>query len=260
MSQLTNINAASTGDQAFGGANSLNDLDLDDFLKLMIAELQNQDPLNPLENDQLLAQISQIREVGATEQLTQTLGAVLLGQNISSATNLIGADIEAISDDGQRVEGVVSSVSISDGEPKLHLDLGPKARPTDETGEIEAGTYQYRVVWRDEAGNQFAIDPVASDGIEGGAIQLTGDPQSILISGLPVTTTAKQIYRTDGTGAGNFRLVDTLTDGNVSSYVDSTSDANLSQTALNGTPTLLDNTQRSFTVSLNNVGEIRPQR
>jgi len=260
MSQLPNVNAAPAGNQAFGSANALNELDLDDFLKLMMAELQNQDPLNPLENDQLLAQISQIREVGATEQLTQTLGAVLLGQNISSATNLIGADIQAISDDGQRVEGLVSSVSISEGEPKLHLDLGPKARPSEEPGEISAGTYQYRVVWSDEQGNRFAIDPVASDGIEGGAIQLTDDGQSVLISGLPVTATAKQIYRTDGTGTGNFRLLDTLTDGNVSSYVDSTADADLSQTVLNGTPSLVDNAQRSFTVSLRNVGEIRPPR
>ena len=69
---------------------------MDDFLDLMIAELQNQDPLNPLENDELIAQISQIREVGATEDLTNTLNAVLLGQNISSATSLIGADVVAL--------------------------------------------------------------------------------------------------------------------------------------------------------------------
>ena len=93
----------------------------------MLAKLQNQDPLNPLENDELIAQISQIREVGATEQLTEILSAVLLGQNIASATNLIGADIDAISDDNQRASGIVSRVSVSGGSPKLHLDLGPQS-------------------------------------------------------------------------------------------------------------------------------------
>ena len=59
MTQLSNVNAslntASAGQQSFGSNNTLNDLELDDFLHLMIAELQNQDPLNPLENDQLLS-------------------------------------------------------------------------------------------------------------------------------------------------------------------------------------------------------------
>src|SRR5262245_63103667 len=91
---------------------AINDLDLSTFLTLMIKELQNQDPLNPLDNKDMLAQISQIREVGATDKLTQTLDSVLLGQNISSATNLIGADISAISDDGQSITGVVERVSV----------------------------------------------------------------------------------------------------------------------------------------------------
>ena len=113
MTQLPNVNA--TSDQTFGAASALNNVNLDDFLNLMIAELQNQDPLNPLENDELIAQISQIREVGATEQLTSTLNAVLLGQNIASATNLIGADVVALNDAGQRVSGNVKVVTIADG-------------------------------------------------------------------------------------------------------------------------------------------------
>ena len=44
MSQITNINSAADN-QPFGAASALNDVDLDDFLNLMIAELQNQDPL-----------------------------------------------------------------------------------------------------------------------------------------------------------------------------------------------------------------------
>ncbi len=260
MTQLPGVNNATNGDQAFGSSNSLNELDMDDFLNLMITELQNQDPLNPLENAELIAQISQIREVGATEKLTETLSAVLLGQNISSATNLIGADIEAISDDNQRVSGIVERVTISDGDPQLHLTLGPKARPTEEAGDIEKGTYQYRVVWVDAEGSRVAIDPLASEGVEDAALQLTEDNQSVLISGLPVTNVGKQVYRTDGTGGGNFRLVGTISSGSESTFLDSTSDADLSQAVLSGEPTLLDNTTRSFTVSLRNVGEIRPPK
>ena len=100
---------------------SLRGLDMNDFLQLMIAELQNQDPLDPLDNAQILQQISQIREVGATERLTDTLDAVLLGQNVSSATNLIGKEIRGLTDDSLPIEGIVERVTIANGAPTLHV-------------------------------------------------------------------------------------------------------------------------------------------
>src|SRR5262245_45402135 len=111
MSRIPSTFNSTPSDQSFQAVDAINDLDLNTFLELMIAELQNQDPLNPLDNKDMLAQISQIREVGATDKLTQTLESVLLGQNIASATNLIGADISALSDDAESVEGVVKHVS-----------------------------------------------------------------------------------------------------------------------------------------------------
>jgi flagellar basal-body rod modification protein FlgD len=100
---------------------ALRDLDMDEFLKLMITELQNQDPLNPLENNEILQQISQIREIGATGKLTETLEAVLLGQNLTSATSMIGKTIEALSDDAQTIRGTVDKITVADGEPRLHV-------------------------------------------------------------------------------------------------------------------------------------------
>src|SRR3954462_4646515 len=104
-----------------GTTDAINNLDLGSFLTLMIKELQNQDPLNPMDNSQMLTQLSEIRQVGSTDKLTSTLNSVLLGQNISSATNLIGANVTALSDDKQQVSGVVDKVSITDGVPKLHV-------------------------------------------------------------------------------------------------------------------------------------------
>ena len=119
MSPLSNVNAETNAidawQPAFGGNHSINELDLDDFLKLMITELQNQDPLNPLENDQLISQIGEIRSVGATDKLTQTLDAVLLGQNLTSATNLIGTHVTGLSDDNQQVNGLVDRISVVPG-------------------------------------------------------------------------------------------------------------------------------------------------
>ena len=111
----TNTNSSGAGNDALGG------LGMDHFLKLMITELQNQDPLNPMENSQLIEQIGQIRSVGATDKLTSTLDAVLLGQNVSSATNLIGKTVNALNDQGVKVTGEVDKVTIIDGQPRLHI-------------------------------------------------------------------------------------------------------------------------------------------
>ena len=98
---------------------ALRDVNMDDFLKLMIAELQNQDPMNPMDNAQMLQQISQIREIGATDKLSETLSAVQLGQTLSTASALIGKHIKGLDDKNQQVEGVVDRVTIKDGTPSL---------------------------------------------------------------------------------------------------------------------------------------------
>jgi flagellar basal-body rod modification protein FlgD len=261
MTQLANVNAGAlatgAGQQAFSSRNTLNDLDLDDFLKLMITELQNQDPLNPLENDQLISQIGEIRSVGATDKLTQTLDAVLLGQNLSSATSLIGTHVTGLSDDNQTVDGLVDRISVANGQPKLHLELGSTARPSAAEGQLDAGQYQYRVVWPSSQGTLLGIDPLAGQGGSMTTQGKVGIDQAIRIGNLPVTDVPKQIYRTDGSGSGKFHLVGTLADGNTSTFLDTTANADLDQTVLTQNPQFIQ-PLRNVVISLNNVGEIRP--
>lgn len=110
------------GQQNPTGANALQDVNLDDFLKLMITELQNQDPLNPMDNNEILQQLSQIREIESNVRLTETLESVLLGQSLTTAGSLIGRSIVAMVEDGAAVTGRVDRVSIVDGMPKLNVD------------------------------------------------------------------------------------------------------------------------------------------
>ena len=124
-------NSTNKSDQS---GDALRGLDMDQFLKLMIAELQNQDPLNPLENSEMLQQISQIRSVGATDKLTKTLDAVLLGQNLSNGSTLIGKKVKGLTDDSKPVEGVVDRVSVANNVTKLHI--GDKSLSLSNVGEI----------------------------------------------------------------------------------------------------------------------------
>ena len=54
-----------------------------------MAELQNQDPMEPMKNSELLQQVSQIRAIQSNDRLTDTLESVSLGQNLATAGNLL---------------------------------------------------------------------------------------------------------------------------------------------------------------------------
>jgi flagellar basal-body rod modification protein FlgD len=256
MSQIPSLlNPQPAGSQQFGEHNTLNDLDLDVFLKLLINEMQNQDPLNPMDNSEMLNQINQIREIGSTDKLTATLDSVLLGQNITSSTNLIGKDVKAISDDNQQVAGTVTRVTIEDGKPKLQLDLSMKAEPSIESGEVGKGEYAYRVVWQGANGALEGIELSGEDAVS--TMSNLSNYQSVQLRNLPITTTAKQIYRTDSTGEGDYRLVGILADGKQSSYLDTTADDARSETRQT-LPFTKDASfgVRNFKISLNNVSEV----
>jgi len=87
-------------------------VDLNQFLSLLITEMQNQDPLNPTSNSEFLQQVSQIREIGATNQLTDSLNELTTGSGLSTASNLIGKEIDAIDTTGEEVTGLVSKVTV----------------------------------------------------------------------------------------------------------------------------------------------------
>lgn len=238
-------------------AQAINNVDIDDFLQLMIAELQNQDPLNPLDNSQMLQQISQIREVGATESLTETLESVLLGQNVSSATSLIGKQIQGHDGGGNTAQGLVERISIVDGVPKLHVEGTTSAEPDASPGELDEGTYRYRVLFEElnDEGNPvpFALDlgPILTTGT-------SEQDQTIRLQNLPLTAGFKQIYRSDNTGTGDFHLVESI-DGGKSTYLDGTNDDDLADDVLS-TDAQVHEGGRRYTVALSDLAEIQSRK
>jgi flagellar basal-body rod modification protein FlgD len=120
----------------------LKDLDIDQFLQLMIAELTNQDPLNPMDNTQLVQQIGEIRQISATTQLSETLLSVQAGQSLTTASSLIGKHVTALTDDQQNVVGKVDKVTV-DVDPKnadkrtYNVHIGDKTIPLKNVREVQ---------------------------------------------------------------------------------------------------------------------------
>lgn len=247
---------ASSGSTAPGNTlvgNSIEELDLDVFLDLMLTELQNQDPLNPMDNQEMLNTISQIREIGASDKLSETLDSVLLGQNVATATGLIGTEVEGLTPGGQRVVGAVRQVTINDGQPELELAVETGTGASDRPGEVPEGSYSYEVVWETEDG-RFSVQTPADTEDFGedfvGSIRLENLPQ--LERGAK-----RDVYRTDG--SGDPKLVGTLPNGLVTSFTDTLSNDDLSDQTLTGQRSVLRYAD-AVSISLNDITNVQTLR
>jgi len=97
------VNSATSGTSATSSASNANSLSSataaeqqDRFMKLLVAQMQNQDPLNPMDNAQMTSQIAQINTVSGIEKLNRTVETLLGGfyaLQAQSATQLAGKTV-----------------------------------------------------------------------------------------------------------------------------------------------------------------------
>ncbi len=155
MSSVPNTGSASSYDwlnAASGEATDrMNDLGMSDFIRMMVAELENQDPMNPMSNTEMLSQISQMRSITSSEKLSSTVEALAMGQSLATASTMIGKTVTGVDTLGNTVTGKVDKVVIEDGSAKLYVgssiirtenitsigntDSKPSPEPTDDTDE-----------------------------------------------------------------------------------------------------------------------------
>src|SRR3954454_16346828 len=88
-------------------------LDQDAFLKLLMAQMQNQDPLAPTDSSQMMSQMAQFTSVEQLTKLTSSITALQLGQDFTGSVALIGKSVTYRGADGKDASGVVTSVKPS---------------------------------------------------------------------------------------------------------------------------------------------------
>ena len=99
----------------------------DRFMKLLVAQMQNQDPLNPMDNAQMTSQIAQINTVGGIEKLNTTVNSLLGAFNrmqAQSATQLVGRQVLV---DGSQVQmangGATGGVNLDAAADTVKVDI-----------------------------------------------------------------------------------------------------------------------------------------
>jgi flagellar basal-body rod modification protein FlgD len=109
-----------------GGTDAMNS---EDFFKLLISELKSQDPFNPSQTSDMISQVSQIRNIEVSGQLTKTLTNMAENERNLGAAQLIGKFVQGSvpQEEGEPlpVEGIVTGVTYgSSGKIVLELDNG----------------------------------------------------------------------------------------------------------------------------------------
>lgn len=106
----------STSPAAMTGSSELGK---NDFLNLLITQLQYQDPTKPMEDREFIAQLAQFSTLEQMQQFNQQVGALTQMSVTSQAVSLIGRNVEYLGDDGEKVQGQVSGVRFDGGLPVL---------------------------------------------------------------------------------------------------------------------------------------------
>lgn len=113
----------SSGTQQSGDTELLtsNSLGKDDFLKLLVTELQNQDPVNPMDDSQFMAQMAQFSTLEQTTNVASEVTQLSSIEQVTQSVSLIGHSITYTKDDGSTASGNVTGVSIVDGEIRVEM-------------------------------------------------------------------------------------------------------------------------------------------
>ncbi|MBI2751712.1 MAG: flagellar hook assembly protein FlgD [Burkholderiales bacterium] len=120
VSSVSNSTPVNAGSALKSAGQTTADQQQDRFLKLLVAQLNNQDPTNPLDNAQITSQMAQINTVSGINQLNETIKSMAAQFNsmqVLQGTSLIGRDVLMKS----------NTLSISDGKTKGAIDLAGDA-------------------------------------------------------------------------------------------------------------------------------------
>jgi flagellar basal-body rod modification protein FlgD len=133
----------------------------DRFLKLLVAQMQNQDPLNPMDNAQVTSQMAQIQSVNGIEKLNRSVeglgsqfaqmsalqGAALVGRDVIVPGNRLVTNDEDLVQGGFELNGAADSVKIE------VLNAGGRVIDTIDLNAQTAGRHGFE--WTPPAG----VDP-----------------------------------------------------------------------------------------------------
>lgn len=122
----------------------------DRFLKLLVAQLSNQDPMNPMDNAQMTSQMAQISTVSSIEKVNDTLGSLaaqLSGLQMLQGGSLVGRSVlvegDKLAINAGKAAGAISIDGRANSVKIDILSVGGKVIETIDLGQLEAGRHPF---------------------------------------------------------------------------------------------------------------------
>lgn len=101
-------------------ASASTQLGMQDLLKVLLAQLTNQNPLKPMENQDFIGQIAQFSSLEQSRQTYAKLDQLVTLQSTLQSVGLIGKTVDAQSSTGS-ITGTVTALSLASGTPTLSI-------------------------------------------------------------------------------------------------------------------------------------------
>jgi flagellar basal-body rod modification protein FlgD len=95
-----------------------------EFMKVIFAELNNQDPLQPNDTGKMLEQLASLRSIQADVDLQGKLDTLVTQNQLASASGLLGRRVSGLTEDNRRVNDEVTAVSKGESGPVLVTKQG----------------------------------------------------------------------------------------------------------------------------------------
>ena len=125
-----------------------NQLSRQEFFKILTTQLEQQDPMSPMESENFLNQLVSLQSLDTTQQLSESLGGLVGQQEFTTASNILGRDVMAMQGSFP-IEGRVDRVVQKDGQVDVVVAL-------DLNGLSPAQTVNKDAVATDLQGNEIA--------------------------------------------------------------------------------------------------------
>jgi flagellar basal-body rod modification protein FlgD len=103
------------------GEGGFNNLGTQDFLDLLITQMQNQNPRDPMKSKEMMGQISQLTQLKQTQNLSDKIDQISTSQKSNQYISLIGANVSVKTQSGETHSGQLSKVSFKDGGTQLKV-------------------------------------------------------------------------------------------------------------------------------------------
>ncbi len=124
-SSITSVMATSKSSEATTISESKKKTDSEEFMTLLLAQLQYQDPLNPMDSTEMMSQLAQLNSLNALISIKESITEMTKSQELSYACSLLGKTITAIPDQNDTstvITGKVTSMLTVDGKTTVQVD------------------------------------------------------------------------------------------------------------------------------------------